>query len=1067
MFVNLHVHTGYSFLDGLCLIDPLVKRVKDLGQPAVAITDHGGMYGAVEFYKACEREGLHPVIGCEVYFALDRTVREKPKEEIVALGEKVGLRYQEFDRLIKSIQNAPEHSLELLRAAGCNTPEEIMRDIDALGLNIFHLVLLAKDNEGLKNLYHIVSDAHQNGFYYKPRTDLSVLREYGKGLIGLSACLAGRLPYLLLSDMQDEAEKYARAMAECLDEFYLEIQPNSIPAQAVVNKMLVDWAAKYSLPLVATCDSHYILKEDHEYHDLLLCIQTHKTVQDEDRMRFSNDFWIKSEEEVKDGFAYLGDRAVEEAVANTVKIAEACRVNYTFGQYYFPVLDLNDMTPEEHLRRETKRNLFKYALETGVDMAQYQERLNYELDLICRSGFAPYFLIVQDYIRWAKENGIAVGPGRGSAAGSLVTYLLGITDLDPIEFGLMFERFLSPERVEMPDIDTDFCYENRGRVLEYIRQRYGADRVAHICTYGTMGLKTAIRDVARALGYPYQVGDRLSKAVPDDAQTITEAIANSYPLQQMANDYPDVVRFVEKLQDTPRHVGTHASGIVISPGPMEEFVPLFVDKDGQLVTMFEMNTLAELGLIKMDVLGLKTLTIIERALQMIGEPIDLNRIPLDDQDVFRLFQTAETDGVFQLESDMFKRILTEMRPTSFEDVVALVALGRPGPLGSGMVDQYIDRKHGKSRIEYMHPDLEEILAPTYGVIVYQEQVMAIARKMAGYTLGQADSLRKAMGKKKPELMALHRQWFIDGTEVDDKGKPMKHPIPGAVKMGYDRELAEEVFDLMAKFAEYGFNLAHSTCYGYIAYQTAWLKAHYPLEFMTALMSMEAESNNKDDLAYYIRQAERMGIKVLLPDINRSGVGFTVDNGAARMGLACIDGVGENMVRTLIEGQPYESFDDLIARVSPNKKVVVNLIKAGACDCFEKDRHKLINYYFATYRPKEKDFEPLPPMEKKDRRQAEIDTLGLSISVKTAWEKAKDGADVTIAGRLVDVREHIDKRSRAMGFLKLATEEDVREVVVFAREYSKYLPLLKQGQQLKIAGKKDGDKLLCNSIRYVS
>ncbi|AOQ24763.1 DNA polymerase III subunit alpha [Moorella thermoacetica] len=1065
MFAHLHVHTGYSFLDGFCRPDKLAVRAKELGQVAVAITDHGNLHGIIDFYKACQKEGIHPVIGCEVYYALDRTQQSKPKKAIETMAVKYGMQPKELEQLIKDIQHTPARAREILFQV--QDAKSLLLDIDALNMENYHLILLAKNEVGLKNLYHIVSDANINGFYYKPRTDYSVLKDYGQGLIGLSACLAGRIPYLLMLGLEEQAREEISRLQASLDEFYLEIQPNSIPEQAVVNQQLVQLARELHIPLVATCDSHYILKEDHEAHDVLLCIQTGKTLYDEDRLKFSNDFWLKSEEEVREGLAYLDQAAVDEAVNNTVAIAEKCQVEFEFGQHKFPVFETKG-TPEEHLKRTCRQALFRYALDHKIDFKKYNRQLEYELEVICNAGFAPYFLIVQDFVMWAKNNGIPVGPGRGSAAGSLVTYLLGITALDPLQYGLLFERFLNPERTELPDIDVDFDYAYRDKVIDYVASKYGQDHVAHICTFGTIGIKMAIKDVGRALGLDYSLRDEMSKAVPDEATTIEEALEQSEVLQGYAQEYPNVFKYARAIQNLPRHVSTHASGIVISPVPMEEFTPLFVDKYGQMVTQFDMNHVAELGLVKMDFLGLKTLTIIRKTLEQIPEEIDINSIPMDDPLVYKLYQSGNTDAVFQMESEVFKKVLKDMQPTHFSDLVAAAALVRPGPLGSGMVEDYIKRKHGEAEIDYFHPDLKPVLKNTYGVMVYQEQLMQIARVMAGYTMGQSDLLRKAVGKKKPELIAEHRQYFIYGSKEKN--------IPGAVNKGYPEELAARIYDLIEYFGGYGFNVSHSTCYAFISYQTAWLKTYYPKEFMAAVLSMEAESGNRDNIVKYINSIREMGIKLLPPDINESGKGFTATPQGIRFGLQGIKGVGEKVLEQILAARPYRDFDDFYSKVKPNKTVMVNLIKSGAFDelsdgssQIEKylNRNALLKYYYEIYRTKDKQKPELKDITTNaDIREYELETLGMTILGLTKWEKTPDGTKVSATGYILSVNEITDRRQRPMAFVLLQTKDAVREVVVFAKQYAKYKTLLTPGVKVKITGKKDKQNILCDSITRV-
>ncbi|MEW6769957.1 MAG: DNA polymerase III subunit alpha [Bacillota bacterium] len=1059
-FVHLHLHTPYSFLDGFCRIDKLVHRIKEMGHPAVAITDHGGLWGIVEFYKKCRSEGIHPVIGCEVYFALDRTVKEKRTDRAEEIGREYGLDAKAVEKALKIIRGAPEKVEEFLPEVAGSNWLEFLRRVDSLGLDNYHLVLLAKNEEGLKNLYYIVTDAYQNGFYYRPRTDLSVLREHGRGLIALSACLAGRVPYLLLAGLKEEAERLVLEYTDVFDEFYLEVQPNRLPAQATANAAMLELSAKTGIPLVMTCDSHYISPDDYEAFDTLLCIQTNKQVAEENRLKFDNDFWLKTEEEIRKHAAYLEQEKVDEAMKNTVLVAEKCQVSFEFGNLRFPVYQLPPgETAESRLRGICNRRLLGYMLDTDEKVESCSERLEYELDVISRAGFAPYFLVTQDFINWAKKNNIMVGPGRGSAAGSLVTYLLGITNLDPLRFGLLFERFLNPERMEMPDIDVDFDYEYRDRVIAYAADKFGHDRLAHICTFGTIKPRSAIKDIGRALGLSYEVRDKISKNVPEGATSIAEALEESPVLLEYQKQYPKLFELAAKIENIPRHVSTHASGIVISPGPIVDYVPLFVDRTGQLVTQFEMNTIAELGLVKFDFLGLKTLTVIRRTLELIeestGNKIDINRIPLDDQWVYRLYQEGETDGVFQMEGDAFKKMLKSLCPTRFSDLVAAAALFRPGPLGSGMVEDFIDRRHGRAEIDYPHRDLEPVLQSTYGVIVYQEQCMNIARVMAGYTLGQADLLRKAIGKKKPEMIAEHREYFIHGSE--------KLGIPGAVKRGYSEELAAHVYDLMESFGSYGFNVSHSTCYAYISYQTAYLKTYYPVQFMTALLSMESESGDAEQVKHYIDVARRMDIEILPPDINRSDAGFTMEGGGIRLGLLSVDGVGTKALEKILATRPFKDFDDFVERSKSVKTVVLNLIRAGAFDCFEPDRSKLINYYFDKYRPKDKKRFEAPPFCLAIKRAYEIETLGFPLTL-TRWEKAKNGEKITVTGEVTEVLPHTDKRGRDMAFVALKTREGVRDVVIFSGEYKKYQEQVKKGARLQVVGKKDGEKVLCDRIK---
>lgn len=881
-FVHLHNHTEFSLLDGASRVGRLVSRAKELGMPAVAITDHGTMSGVVDFYKHAVKQGIKPVIGCEVYVA-PRSRLEKTTVE---------------------------------------------------GEAYYHLVLLAENAAGYRNLMELVSRAHTEGFYYKPRVDKDLLREYHDGLIALSACLAGELPSLLLRGDSAGAEALAREYAAIFgpENFFIELQDHGLPEQKTVTPMLAALAAKIGVGLVATNDIHYIDRQDAESHDVLLCIQTGKTVDDAGRMRFnSSEFYLKSGDEMAALFA-----AYPEALANTVRIADRCDLSLEFGKLYLPEFPIPDgLTPEEYLRRlclERMPARYPAAGKTETD------RLDYELATIAQMGFASYFLIVWDFVNYARQQGIAVGPGRGSAAGSIVAYLLGITNIDPLKYGLLFERFLNPERVTMPDIDIDFCYVRRGKIIEYVVERYGADRVAQIITFGTMAAKAAIRDVGRALNMPYGDVDRIAKLVPGELGiTLHRALEVSSELKTLYQADPEIKKLLDlamSVEGLPRHASTHAAGVVIANEPLTHYVPLQNSSEGFVTTQYDKDRIEEIGLLKMDLLGLRTLTVIGDALALIkdnrGLAVDIDAIPLDDPKTAAMLSAGDTAGVFQMESSGMTNLVKELKPERFEDLIPLVALYRPGPLGSGMVTDFINGRHGRKKVTYLHPLLEPILKDTFGVILYQEQVMQIASVLAGFTLGQADLLRRAMGKKKPEVIAAQRENFMKG----------------AAERGLSAKLAEEIFNLIAHFADYGFNKSHSAAYALVAYQTAWLKANYPQEFMAALLTSVMGANDK--VGFYIEECRRMGLAVLPPDINASSAGFTVDGNAIRFGLAGVKNVGDNAIAGILavraEGGRFASLVDFCSRIDMrlvNKRMLESLIKCGAFDSFGWKRSQLL------------------------------------------------------------------------------------------------------------------------------
>ncbi len=892
-YVPLHLHSEYSLLDGAIKISELVETSKKWNLPAVAITDHGNMFGAVQFYKSMTKADLKPIIGSELYVA--------PKS-----------------RLDKQ---------KATTAAGPSPKEE----------SPFHLVALAKDNNGYKNLTELVSRAYTEGFYYRPRVDKELLEQYSGGLIFLSACMKGEVAYYLSLDMKDKAREAALFYKHIAgpENYYIELQENGVPAQMELNKKLLELARELHINVVATNDCHYLRREDARAHDILLCIGTGKTVNDASRLKFQGDgLYFRSPEEMKQAFADL-----PEAIRNTVEIAERCNVEMKLKGHHLPMFrPETGETPEEYLEKLAQEGLLRH-FKGATPPEEYAARLQTELSVIKKMGFSSYFLIVWDFINNARKKGIPVGPGRGSAAGSLVSYSLGITELDPIRYDLLFERFLNPERISMPDVDTDFCRDRRQEIIDYVSNKYGRDHVAQIITFGTLGAKAAIRDVGRAMDIPYAEVDKIAKLVPEGPNvTIKDAISVEPQLKELyenGEQVKELIDIAQRLEGLSRHASTHAAGIVISPQPLTALAPLYRNpSDGSITTQFDMGSIDSLGLVKFDFLGLKTLTVINKAVKFIndnGTELDISALPLDDLKTFQLLGAGQSTGVFQFESSGMKELLIKMGPERFEDLVALNALYRPGPLGSGMVTDFIDRKKGRLPVEYDLPQLEPILKETYGIILYQEQVMRIAHDLAGFTLGQADMLRRAMGKKKPEEMEKQKESFVSGS----------------VQRGIPAEKAKKLFDLMAKFAEYGFNKSHSAAYAYVAYQTAYLKTHFPVEFMAAMMSVDLD--NTDKIMVYIRECQGMGIKVLPPDINVSEREFKVTGRAIRFGMGALKGAGAQAVDDIIEARgdkPFNSFSDFMQRVNSkkvNKKILEALIKAGAFDslcitrkaCFEQ------------------------------------------------------------------------------------------------------------------------------------
>ena len=1028
-FVHLHVHTEYSLLDGACRIDELVDQALEFNMPAVAITDHGVMYGVIDFYKNAKEKGIKPIIGCEVY---------------VAPGSR-------FDKKQRT--------------------------------DLYHLILLAKDFEGYKNLIKIVSLSFLEGFYYKPRVDKELLREYSKGIIALSSCLAGEIPSYIL---QNNLEKAKSAIKEYLDifgeDFYLELQDNGMEEQEYVNSYLIKLSRELNVPLVATNDVHYLRKEDAEIHDILLCIQTGSKLNDKDRLRFkTNEFYFKSPEEMKALF-----KDVPEAIENTLKIAEKCNVEIPLNNVILPVFEV----PEgETLDSYFERLCWEGAKKRfGEDIPEnIRERLSYEISVIKQMGFSGYFLIVQDFVNYAKSKGIPVGPGRGSAAGSLVSYVLGITNIEPTRWGLIFERFLNPERVTMPDIDIDFCFERREEVIEYVRNKYGKEHVAQIITFGTMAARASVRDVGRVLDVPYNEVDRIAKLIPPNT-SIEEALNTSEELRNLVENNPQAKRIIEiakRIEGNARHASIHAAGIVISKDPLMEYVPLQVMNGTDVVTQLPMTNLEELGLLKMDFLGLRTLTVIYDTIKKIKEnygiEIDINNISLSDEKVYELLQKGETIGVFQLESRGMRNLLRDIKPEKFEDLIAVLALYRPGPLGR--LESYIKRKRGEEKVEYMHPALEPILSETYGVIIYQEQVMEIAHRLAGFTLGQADVLRRAMGKKKPEVMEEQREIFVKG----------------AVERGIPENVAIEIFEDMAKFAEYGFNKSHSAAYAFVSFQTAYLKAYYPKEYMASLLTSVKNSTTK--LSKYIAEAKRIGIKILPPDVNESVVDFTVTPQGIRFGLSAIKNVGESVAEAIVEERSrgkFKSIFDFIKRLSSrviNKRALESLIKSGAFDSFGYSRRALLENIDKILEsaqvmkrthigqvslidleslPHEEIINNMPEFSIDEILEMEKEMLGFYVSYDPQEELRKiseklfdytiddlveieSGSQVIVPGILKNVREVIDRKNQKMLFATLEDFTGEAEITVFSSVYGNYKDILKEGKKVIISGRLEIDK----------
>jgi DNA polymerase-3 subunit alpha len=1030
-FVPLHLHTEYSLLDGAIRIKELVARAQEFRVPALAMTDHGNLFGAVEFYKQVRKAGIKPIIGCEMYVA--------PSSR--------------FDR-------------------GGSENEEAS----------FHLILLARDNEGYRNLVTLVTRAYLEGFYYKPRIDMDLLEQYSGGLIGLSACLKGEIAYCLQRGLQDRAREKALRFKHILgpDNFYIEIQENGLPEQKEANEKLIALARELHIGLVATNDCHYLRREDAKAHEVLLCIQTGKTLRDESRMRFSTDeFYFKSPEEMKEAFG-----EIPEAVGNTIAIAERCNVEFTLGESLLPHYEVEEGENQDRFLRKLAEtglaNRFSGNIPDG-----YRERLLAELGVIEKMGYASYFLIVWDFISHARSRGIPVGPGRGSAAGSLVSYSIGITEIDPIQYNLLFERFLNPERISMPDIDVDFCQDRRGEVISYVSEKYGRDRVAQIITFGTMAAKAAIRDVGRAMDMPYAEVDRIAKLIPNTLKiTIEEALKVEPQLKELYDTDSQVKELLDiamRLEGLNRHASTHAAGVIIAPVPLTEYTPLYKSpSDESIVTQFDMGSAEGIGLLKFDFLGLKTLTVIQKTLDLIrqgGRELLLSDIPLDDKATYDLLSSGQTTGIFQLESSGMKDILVKMQPNRFDDLIALVALYRPGPIGSGMIDDFIKRKKGTKAVRYDLPQLKDILDETYGVILYQEQVMRIANKLAGFSLGQADILRKAMGKKNIEAMAKQKEHFVQG----------------AVGRGISEKKAEKIFDLMALFAEYGFNKSHSAAYAYVSFQTAYLKAHYPVEFMAATLS--ADMNDTDKIVKSINECRKMKIEILPPDINLSGREFKVIGNSIRFGLEAVKGVGgaaiESIVEVRREDGPFNAVSDFVDRVDTrkvNKKVLESLVKAGAFDSLGVARAAAMKTVAErlsgsarkdagqqSFFGEEAAAVTVEEWDEGEMLRNEKEALGFYITghpltryegllrrlkaKKTSeLEDAPDRQEVAVGGVLRVIRKkNVKSTGDLMAYLTLEDDEGSAEVIVFSELYKSVGDLLKKDCLLLVKGSIDRDE----------
>lgn len=1025
-FVHLHIHTEYSLLDGAIKCKNLIEKAKEYNFPALGITDHGAMYGVIEFYEMARNFGIKPVIGMEVYFTTS-------------------------SRFEKTSKNTP----------------------------LYHLVLIAENNEGYKNLVKLTSLSFLEGFYYKPRVDRELLTKYHQGIIALTSCLKGEIPVLIMEGKIEEAKKKAGEYQEIFgkENFYFELQDQNLADQKKLNQELIELSRKLSIPLVATNDVHYLEKKHASIHDVLLCIQTQTTVDQKQRMRFgSSEFYFKTAEEMFEIF-----KDVPESLKNTREIAERCNIQIEFDKFLIPNYKVpeGEKSPEEYLRKLAEEGLRKRYKKITEDL---KKRLEYELKVITERGFSSYFLIIRDIVKFAKEKGIPVGPGRGSAAGCLLSYVLEITNIDPVTYNLFFERFLNPERKSMPDIDLDFCDNRREEVIKYIIEKYGKDKVAQIITFGTMAARGAIRDVGRALKIPYLQVDKIAKMIPPNL-SIREM---EVELKEYFGNDPQCVKLIEIAKEVEgfiRQSSTHAAGIVISPLPLIEYVPLQKTEDGGITTQYSMDALAKIGLLKMDILGLRNLSVINECINLVQErrkiKLNIEEIPLNDKETYNLLATGNTLGVFQLESPGMRGLIKELKPEKMEDIIASIALHRPGPLRSGMHTDFIRRKHKKVPIVYPHPKLEPVLKETYGVIIYQEQVIQIAHTLAGFTLSQGETLMRAMSKKKPEEMEKLKDDFLEGAK--------KNNIP--------RKKAEQIYELMEKFAGYGFNKSHSAAYALVAYQTAYLKAHYPLEFMTALLN--SVSDNLDDVAKYVRECENLKISVLTPDINESEVNFAISGNSIRFGLSAIKNVGkaaEEIVRIRKEKGRFSSVSDFLNKVDlriVNKRVVESLIKAGVFDSLEKNRAYLLNtldallqdaqnrkakksiiqqrFLFSEIAEKNEDKKEYRNFTEEELLSMEKEMLGVYVSshplkkipqdlIKVVTytledlSQLPDGTDVTVLGIITSLKKVKDRNGNSMVFAQFEGLTEKVELIIFSGVYENYYPYLKKDNILIVTGK---------------
>ena len=1049
-FTHLHVHTEYSLLDGSAKIKELVARAKELGMKALAITDHGVMYGAIDFYKACMAAGIKPIIGCEVY---------------VAPGSR-------FDK-------------EIAKGEG----------------KYYHLVLLAKNELGYKNLSKIVSRGFTEGYYYKPRVDIELLEEFHEGVIALSACLAGEIAVNLRKDNYERAKETALKYEQIFGKgnYYLEMQDHGIEEQKIVNAGVMRLSKETNIPMVITNDSHYINADDAEAHDVLLCIQTGKLLSDENRMRYEGgQYYLKSADEMEELFPYAKD-----ALENTNKIADMCNLTIKFGEQKVPKFDIPDGYDAFSYLNELCQNGLRKRYDNITP--ELQERLDYELKTIKEMGYVDYFLIVSDFIKYAKDNNIAVGPGRGSAAGSIVSYCLEITNIEPLKFNLLFERFLNPERVTMPDIDVDFCYENRQKVIDYVVRKYGKEKVVQIVTFGTMAAKMVIRDVGRVMNLPYSICDKVAKAIPNEiGMTIPKALNTNKEFKQLYESDPEVTKLVDmaiKLEGLPRHSSMHAAGVVIGREAIEEYVPLSRGSEDAITTQYNMTTIEELGLLKMDFLGLRTLTVIQNAVKHIKEncgiDIDIDKLDFDDKEVYEMISAGKTEGVFQLESAGMKNFMKELKPANLEDVIAGISLYRPGPMD--FIPLYIKGKQNPENVTYDHPLLEKILSPTYGCIVYQEQVMQIVMELAGYTLGRSDLGRRAMSKKKADVMEKERHNFVYGNEEEN--------VPGCIKNGISEDIANKIFDEMTDFAKYAFNKSHAAAYAVVAYQTAYLKCHYPVEFMAALISSVKDNNSK--VAGYIQACRTMGIKILPPDINLARGDFSVDGNNIRYGLSAVKSVGTGVTDIINEeikkNGPFKSLEDYIKRLSnkeANKRTIESFIGAGAFDGFGVKRSQMMIAYpdilaqanqekknaitgqmslFDFLGEEEKaSFEiKYPNIEEWSKSvllEKEKEMLGIYISGhplddyydlieqnvtaksidfmiedETGEFRVRDKKQYCVGGLVETISVKTTRNGDNMAFITLEDVFGTLEVVVFPREYRQYSSIIQKNEKLLIKG----------------